>query len=151
MYVCRPIPCMAMGIHLFVYIFPVVGVNMQRQFYRENSEVKRVKLAKKAKGQLTWQWNGKTPYLESEIHLQMVHVIIAMLGCTILSRTFDTFCLFIINLSKTSQGGFPHLPFKVFFEKKTKTTTNLCDLFSRKKNICFRKAKYLDVASIPKH
>lgn len=27
--------------------------------FRENSEVKRVKLAKQAKGQLTWQWNGK--------------------------------------------------------------------------------------------
>lgn len=117
--------------------------------FRENSEVKRVKLAKKTKGQLTWQWNGKNalPWIWNtssngpcdNCYVRVLYLI----------RTFDTFCLFIINLSKTSQGGFPvfpHLPFKAFFEKNNQPLWS----FFAKKNICFRKAKYLDVASIPK-
>lgn len=67
--------------------------------FRENSEVKRVKLAKKPRDNSHGNGMEKTPYLESEIHLQMVHVIIAMLGCSILSVPLTHFvCLSSIYL-----------------------------------------------------
>ena len=82
----------------FVYIFPVVGVNMHRQFSGKTPRSNEWNLQKK-KGQLTWQWNGKNalPWIWNtssngpcdNCYVRVLYLI----------RTFDTFCLFIINLS----------------------------------------------------